>query len=295
MALKLSPEQESMLAETKRCDSSVDFKALLTVAEPEITRIVREVYEPEQAIAMTLVELRDLYLLTGAHMPTLAGVKYTAEKRAGFRDAIRLFDTAHTWFGEKIRSGDFRPRSIQEVLAASRPWRDRLAAYAGQAFAFETEALFCDINSSGTLPEEQTDLKALNGLVEVPDYQAALRDVGMTDEFIIQGQQLLAEAEGRDLIGVLGLRSQDEAMTLRNRLMTYAVLRGREARAAGINACYDDLPVKSLFDASSFRNAMRRLRDRRRPRTGQPAVTETVTEEVIETPAEPETTEVTPE
>jgi hypothetical protein len=46
--------------------------------------------------------------------------------------------------------------------------------------------------------------------------------------------------------------------------VTYATLLGGEARAAGINGCFNDADAKRRFEAASFRNALRRLRPRRR-------------------------------
>jgi hypothetical protein len=63
---------------------------------------------------------------------------------------------------------------------------------------------------------------------------------------------------------VLGLRNKEEAVFLRNRIITYATLLGAEARAAGINACYDDPDARRRFEATSFRSALRRLRPGKR-------------------------------
>ncbi|WP_437595298.1 hypothetical protein WMF28_22445 [Sorangium sp. So ce590] len=46
--------------------------------------------------------------------------------------------------------------------------------------------------------------------------------------------------------------------------MTYATLLGYEARAAGVNACWEIPEAKRRFSAASFRNALRRLRPKRR-------------------------------
>ncbi|MFW5741049.1 MAG: hypothetical protein ACOC1F_11860, partial [Myxococcota bacterium] len=48
------------------------------------------------------------------------------------------------------------------------------------------------------------------------------------------------------------------------RLLTYAVMLGNEARAAGFNACFDDDKARKRFEKASFRNALRRLRGGRR-------------------------------
>jgi hypothetical protein len=118
------------------------------------------------------------------------------------------------------------------------------------------------VNSTGTLDEEKSDLKTLNDLVKQHADRLAL--VGMKSDLVAQGKALLDEASGRDLLGVLGLRNQEEAVFLRNRIITYATLLGAEARAAGINGCFDDPDAKRRFEATSFRSALRRLRPRRR-------------------------------
>jgi hypothetical protein len=151
-----------------------------------------------------------------------------------------------------------------EVIAASRPWRGRLKAYGAQAFVFEPAIAdqFADVNTSGTLDEEKADLAMLTGLVE--QHKTRLMAVGMKPDLVIQGKVLLDEANGHGLLGILGIRSQEEAIGLRNRILTYATLLAREARAAGINGCFDDAPTMEKFEAASFRNALRRIQPRRR-------------------------------
>lgn len=87
--------------------------------------------------------------------------------------------------------------------------------------------------------------------------------VGMAEAYLQDGETQLREAEGRDLLGVLGLRNLEEAQILRNTILTYAIQLSREARSAGINACYNDATARRRFEAASFRNALRRLRGRR--------------------------------
>ena len=86
----------------------------------------------------------------------------------------------------------------------------------------------------------------------------------MTPAFANEGSALLEETSGRDLRGVLGLRNQEEAISLRNRIVTYATLLAGEARAAGINGCFGDVDARRRFEAASFRSALRRLRPKRR-------------------------------
>ncbi len=265
MTIELSPAQLAVLNDTREAADYVEFQGLLDGARSEMDRIVRETMEPSQPIATTVLELRDLYLSVSAYAPQLASVNYGPERSALLRDSIRLVATADLWFGEGTRSGAFRVRSVEEIVSASRPWRARIKAYGAQAFVFEPDIAeqFADVNSTGTLDEERRDLAALNDLVE--QHQGRLALVGMKSETIAQGRALLEEASGRDLLGVLGLRNQVGAIVLRNRIVTYATLLGSEARAAGINGCFDDAEAKRRFEAASFRNALRRLRPRRRP------------------------------
>ncbi|TKD09735.1 hypothetical protein [Polyangium fumosum] len=270
MPIALTPEQQTILEETRAASNPAEFEALLITAQPETDKIVRESLAPNQPIGVTLTELRDLFLAVTQHAAQLDAHNYAAGRRALFRDAIRLLETAHLWFGEGHRTGAFRVRTVAEVVEASRPWRARLAAYGEHAFAFEPELadVFGDVNTTGTLDEEVDDLRVL--LQAAKQHKAELAAVGMSDDFVKLGEGLLREAENRDLLGVLGLRNQEEAMLLRNRILTYAVLLGRQARAAGVNACFDDAEARRRFEAASFREALRRLRPKRRGSKEEP-------------------------
>ena len=264
MPIELSPIQQAVLKETAPAPDPAAFQALLEAAQPEMDRIVREIMEPSQSVDTTVTELRDLYLAVTEHQAPLAAVSYGPERRALFRDGIRLAATADLWFSEGKRTGAFRARSVEETIQASRPWRARLKAWGDQAFVFEPDIAdqLGDVNSTGTLDEERTDLQTLIALVE--QHEEALKVVGMPASFVLEGKALLAEASGRDLLGILGMRNQEEAALLRNRIVTYATLLGREARAAGVNAFFGDAEIRRRFEAASFRNALRRLRPRRR-------------------------------
>jgi hypothetical protein len=264
MAIELSPAQLNVLQETREASDPAQFQTLLDQARPEMDRIVREVMESGQAISTTITELRDLYLTVNAYEPQLAAVNYGVARRTLFRDAIRLVTTADLWLGEGARAGAYRVRSVEEVVQASRPWRARLKAMGAQAFVFEPDIAqqFADVNSTGTLDEEKRDLKMLNDLVK--QHEARLAAVGMKPAIVSEGRALLDETSGRDLLGVLGLRNQEEAIFLRNRIVTYATLLAAEARAAGINGCFDDADARRRFEAASFRSALRRLRPKRR-------------------------------
>lgn len=264
MTIALTAAQLAVLHDTREAATPAEFQSLLDSAKTEMDRVVREVQEPSQPIATSLIELRDLSLSVTSYEAKLAAVNYGPARRAFFRDAIRLVATADLWLGEGARTGAFRVRPVDEVLQASRPWRARLKAHAAQAFAFESDIAdqFADVNSTGTLDEEKADLKMLNDLVK--QHADRLAQVGMKADLVAQGKALLDEASGRDLLGVLGLRNQEEAIFLRNRIITYAALLGAEARAAGINGCFEDPDAKRRFEATSFRNALRRLRPRRR-------------------------------
>jgi hypothetical protein len=265
--LELSKEQHNILERTAPVKTPAEFQALLAQAKPRMAKMAKEIQEPNQPMSTTLTELRDLALTVEQHTAQLDAVKYGADKRAQFLDSIRLLDTAQLWFGEGHRTGAFKVRSVAEVVEASRPWRRRLKAYADHAFA-ENPALaepFADVNSSGTLDEEIADLRALNQGIE--QNREAFDGAGITEEFVQQGITLYDEASGRDLEGILGVRNRAEAIELRNRILTYAIALGREARAAGVNGCYEDETARKRFEAASFRDAMRALR----PRRGRPA------------------------
>lgn len=268
MAIELSPEQQAALYETRVFEDPAGFETARAAAQPAMDVIVKEVMEPNQGADATLLELRDLYLLTKRHAAQLDTVKYTDQKRAAFAAAIRLVATADAWFGEGKRTGAYRTRTLEEVLQASRPWRARLKAWGEHAFALEPDVAdqFADVNSSGTIQEEQEDLRMLSDLVR--QHEARLGEVGMTPAFVAQGKALLDEASGHGLLGIIGLRNKEEAITLRNRIFTYGLALAREARAAGVNACFDDPEARRRFEAASFRNALRKLR-RRRPGGGE--------------------------
>ena len=263
MPIEVSKEQSEVLARTSPCETPAEFEALRAEAKPRMAAIVREVQEPNQAVGTTVTELRDLAVTVLLHQAPLEKVKYGPEKREGFIHAIRLVTTAQAWFGEGVRTGAFRARSAAEVVEASRPWRARLKAFGEHAFVFD-EALaaqFADVNSTGTVDEEVSDLLTLNNLIG--EHKEALLEVGVTEQFIQEGLSLYEEAHGRDLGAIAGVRNRAEATELRNRLFTFAILLGREARAAGVNACYGDDTARRRFEAASFREALRSLRPRR--------------------------------
>lgn len=263
MPIELSKEQHDILKQTARVETPAEFQALLAAAKPRMDAIVVEIQEPSQPVSTTLTELRDLALTVHQHGAHLDAKKYLQPQRTAFFDAIRLLDTAHSWFGEGVRTGAFRTRNVEQTIEASRPWRARLKAFGEHAFVFAPAIAeqFADVNSSGTLPEEVEDLGMLNSLVE--QHRDALMAVGLTEKHVQEGKALYEEANGRDLTGILGLRNRAEATALRNRILTFAILLGREARVAGVNACFDEPEARRRFEAASFRDAMRRLRPRR--------------------------------
>jgi hypothetical protein len=248
--------------ETSPTQHPAEFQSILRVATPEMDRIVREVFEPNQPVGITLAELRDLFAATGTHRGALSARQYNSTRRNALRDAIRLLDTAQCWFAEE-KAPSPRPRSVEEVVQASRPWRARLKSIGEHAFVFEPEIAtqFADINTTGTLEEEQLDLEALSALTR--QHKERLMQYGLTEEMVARGQQLLLEANGRDLFGILGLRNREDALYLRNRLLTYATLLGKEARAAGINTFHEDEDRRKRFEQNSLAQALRKLNRRR--------------------------------
>lgn len=271
--LQPTEEQRQILAETRPVETPDQFQALLTEAEPEFIDIFEtnenEVQGPNQPIEDLLAELRDLYLSAKKYSDALAQKNFGPDRLALFRDSIRLLGTSHLWFGESTREGLYRPKPVEQVIEASRPWREEIKAIANQAFVRNRKLReqFADVNSTRTLEEEKQDLKDLNELIE--KHKARLTPFGLTPELIARGQTLQEEAEGRDLIGVLKLRNREEALYLRNKILTYAVFMGEEARAAGINAFLRDPQKRRRFEAHSFRNALKKLQARRKSRSSE--------------------------
>lgn len=263
MTIEISKEQREVLRLTAPVETPAEFQALLAAAKQRMDAIVKEVQEPNQAVQTTVTELRDLALTVMLNAGALEKVSHGKEKQKSFLDAIRLLVTAQVWFGEGVRTGAYRVRPVAEVVSASRPWRARLKALGQHAFVFD-EAIadqFADVNSTNTLEEEVADLAALNKLIE--QHGEALTAVGMTTQLVQEGKALYEEADGRDLGGIVGVRNRQEATQLRNRILTFATLLGRESRAAGVNGCHDDETARTRFEAASFRNALRSLRPKR--------------------------------
>ena len=102
------------------------------------------------------------------------------------------------------------------------------------------------------------DLATLTGLVK--QHNEKLAEAGLDDAFARDGLALKEHADGRDLLGILGLRSESEGRTLRNQLLAYATMLAREVRAKGANACYDDPKARARFESASFRNAVKRVK-----------------------------------
>ena len=278
MAIELSPKQAAALARIAPIQDPAEFQNVHDSAKPEMARIVTEVMEANQRFEITRLECADLYLLIDYHEADLATVGYGPARYELFRNAIRLSATADAWLSDGKRTGAYRTRTVEQVIQASRPWRARLKAYGEQAFAFQPDIAdqFADVNTSGTLDEEKDDLTTLTRLVE--QHAPRLQEVGMKPEFVTQGKALLDEANGHGLLGILGLRSQQEAFALRDKIFTYVTLLAREARAAGINACFDDPEAKARFEAATFRNALRRIQPKRRGASGGGGAEEETTE-----------------
>jgi hypothetical protein len=251
------------LQDTARIEVPEDFNKILAGEQAEISRVVREVLEPNQPVDTTLTELRDVYLSALFFETALSQANYEKSRRTSLQSALRLLEASEYWLKEENRTGTYRVRPVAEVVAASRPWRARISAIGEHAFVFDESLAeqFADVNSTGTLDEEKKDLANLNSLIA--QHKEILKKYKLTDELINEGLQLSNEAKGRDFFAILGLRDQEEAISLRNKLLTYAVLLGKEARAAGINACFDYEEARRRFEVKTFRNALRRLRPRR--------------------------------
>lgn len=257
----LTEEQNKLLQETRATEEVGEFQSLRAGVEGELQKMLAstEAQEPARPVEATVTELRALYLL-------LCRLRPQSTERGLLRDAIRLLDTAQAWFGEGLRSGQYRPRTAREVIEASKPWRQKLRLMGRVAFAYRPDliAQFSDVNSSQTLEEERRDLKALNTLVKEHE-EILTKEANLTAQDISQGKTLLAELEQRDLLGTLGLKNQEEALLLRNRLLTFAVLYGRKAAAKGALEFLEVEEERARFEGFTFGGALRRTQERKKP------------------------------
>ena len=231
------------------------------LAEPIVTK-VPEIMEPAQPVEVTKTELTDLVWLLGQHRDPLSSVGYEQEDLDTLADAIVALRTVEDLFSTGLDLGTWKVRTVEEVVQASRAWRSKLRDKAALAFFFQPEhlSIYQDHNESGTIPEEVSDLRVLVSAAKAD--ATKLARVGFTAEDITHGEQLLAEADGRDVLAIVGIRSQEDARILRNRLLTLAVTLGRYGRAAARAAFWDRPDKAALFERASFRNALRRLRPR---------------------------------
>jgi hypothetical protein len=260
MSNELTPEQTTILQETEPLETISAFKKLQAAIEPECKRMfsTTEIQEPAKQVAVIVTELRALYLQVCLLLSSL-------KERGVLRDAIQLVATAQHWFGEGLRSGVYRPRPIREVIEASRPWRQKLKLMGRAAFTYNTVLVeqFSDVNSSFTLEEERKDLQVLLSLVKIHE-QALTEEAGLTPQFTEEGKALLTEVEQRDLLGVMGLRTQEEALTLRNQLITFAVVFARKVAAKGALAVFDNETERKRFETFTFGGALRRIQERKK-------------------------------
>jgi hypothetical protein len=283
MSLLLTEEQTQALQETRIAEDQASFQALLKEAEPELVDIFEtnenEVKTNNEPIPEILIELRDLYFSAKQNQSQLAKNHCGPERIKLFRDAIRLLDTVFTWFGEGSRTGLYRPKTIEQIVEDSRSWRDEIRLISSHAFV-RNKALkeqFADVNSTGTLDEESEDLKVLNSLIGA--HQKKLTEFGLTEEQLKRGKELQEQAEGRDLLAVLGFRSLDDARYLRNKMVTYAIFMAQEIRIAGEKTFQRDPQKRKLFTLSSFRNTLRSIQAKRGAREEKPTESAPPTEE----------------
>ncbi|MEW5853279.1 MAG: hypothetical protein AB2A00_31150 [Myxococcota bacterium] len=263
MAVVLTDEMRAVLAELQPATSPEELQALMSRLAAPLQSFVREVMEPDQSVTDTRTELQDLYLLLYSDRVALNAVGFTEVERQRLRDAVRALLTVDGVFTKQIRFGEWRPRSVEEVCKASVPWRGKLRVKAAQAFFFDDAkvATYQDHNATGTLEEEELDLKTL--VAAAKQDAAELEAVGFTADDLREGERLLAEAEGRDILGVIGIRTQADMKLTRNKLLTLCVLLARHARTAAASAHWNNPDAAARFERVSFRNAIRRIRPAR--------------------------------
>ncbi|MEO1272077.1 MAG: hypothetical protein AAFX99_28620 [Myxococcota bacterium] len=268
MALELSAEEKAVLGELDAVESIEELQALRLRLEEVLKSRVSEVMEPAEGLQRIQTEIKDLYLLLYKHREALSAGGYPEQERLLLRDSFAAFQTIQGIFDKRRTMGEFKTRRVEEVVEASKPWREKLRRKAEFAFFFNASrrAAYADHNATGTLEEEIEDLRALTTAVE-QDREELVR-VGLTEEEIAHGQQLLTEALGRDVLAVVGIRNQAAAKLERDRLLTLTIILARYGRAAGTSAFTDAPEHLALFQRVSFRNALRRIK---RTRTSAPS------------------------
>jgi hypothetical protein len=160
-------------------------------------------------------------------------------------------------------------------VGASLGWRERLRKSAAVVFFREPKrlAVYQDHNESGTIEEELSDLRTLVGAAEGD--LARLSKVGFGDGELGDGRRLLAQADGRDVLAVLGIQNQADLKAKRDKLLTFAVELGRYARACAALAFITDPETARRLQKVSFRNALRRIRPLRPQPKDEPEAPET--------------------
>ncbi|MBI5498332.1 MAG: hypothetical protein HY904_25245 [Deltaproteobacteria bacterium] len=269
MPVQISEAQALVLRQLKPVESADALQELLARLREPLATLVTEVMEPDQSVEATRLEVVDLFLMINDHESDLARVQFGPAERSRFRDTIVALLTVNGLFSNQLRLGDWKAQTVDQAIRASMPWRNKLRLKASQVFFFDATKLgtYQDHNESGTIEEECADLRAL--VMAARSDQAQLGAVGFTDADIHEGERLLTAAEGRDVLALIGVRSQAEMKQLRDRLLTLAVLLARHARACGMSAYWNDPATAQKFERVSFRSALRRLRPTRTRADGE--------------------------
>ncbi len=257
--MNVREETAKVLEELALAKSPAELQALVAGLEGAIG-LIGEVMEPNQSTEVTRIELADVFVTVLQERETLAAVGYSAEDVQRLRMAIIAARTYDEILKAGLRFGDWKTRTVAEVVEASRPWRDKLRKAGTLAFFFQPTraAVFHDHNETRTVEEEVTDLRDL--LRAAAEAAAELEVRGFTLDDRREGQRLLTEAEHRDVLAIIGIRSQADATLLRNQYLTLAVLLGRHARAAGEARFWNDPNRRAPFERASFTSALRRVR-----------------------------------
>jgi hypothetical protein len=270
MPIPFPENVQSVLADLQPLVDIEAIQLLTDVVMPLCDSLVQEVLEPMQSLDVTKTELKDLYLLLTDNKEKLAQVSYGEVDLQRFRNAIVAFLTYQGLYSETTSLGEYKARPVEEVVGDSLPWRDKLRTKANQAFFFDAirNAPYQDHNESGSIEEEVSDLRSL--VASARKDKEELKKVDFVAFDIAEGERLLNEAEGRDVLALVGIRSLADLKIKRDRALTLAVLLGRYARLSGISAFWNDPEQRAKFERVSFRNAMRRLKRRRKSTVAEP-------------------------
>lgn len=267
-----TPAQAALIRSVQPATTAQGVQEAINKVKKPAHEMVAEVGEPKRPVRETALEATDLLIMLDEDKEMLKTVNFGTTQFNLLRDSVVALGTVEKLFSGGLAVGDWRPMSQEQVVQQSLPWRDKLFVKAEHVFFFDPrrQAVYRDRNESRTVEEEISDL--YTALDNAKQDAAALASVGFGPEDIAEGERLLAQAEGRDILGLVGIRNQTEMKQLRNRYLTLVVVLAQYARSAGMSAFWNNPEKRAQYARMSFEDALQRLYPARsRPAETTPA------------------------